>query len=63
MKVSLLETNLSSIDIFPEIILSNPAIDRKIVVFPLPDGPSNEIISPFETSKVMFFKHGFSLYD
>ena len=59
MKVSLLETNLLSIDIFPEIIRSNPAIDRKIVVFPLPDGPSNEIISIFETSKVIFFKHGF----
>ena len=31
----------------PFSIFSKPAIDLKIVVFPIPDGPSKQIISPF----------------
>jgi hypothetical protein len=33
-------TNLSPIYISPEVASSNPAIARKVVVFPQPDGPT-----------------------
>ena len=38
---------LSSNLIKPSLVLSNPAIDLRIVDFPLPDSPTRAIVSPF----------------
>ena len=56
--MSLLDTIVLLIEITPEFIFSKPAIDLKIVVFPLPEGPNNDIISPFATSKLIPLKQG-----
>src|SRR6476661_5214227 len=39
---------------FPVYGCSSPAMIRRIVVFPLPDAPSNTSASPSATSNVMF---------
>ena len=40
----------------PLFIFSNPAIDLRIVVFPIPEGPKRQIISPsFLIEKETFF--------
>ena len=40
----------------PLFIFSNPAIDLRIVVFPIPEGPKRQIISPsFLMEKETFF--------
>ena len=40
----------------PLLIFSNPAIVLKIVVFPIPEGPRRQIMSPsFWTEKDTFF--------
>ena len=39
-------TSLSSMRISPEVIVSSPAIMRRVVVLPQPDGPTNTMNSP-----------------
>ena len=45
--ISLEERSLFFHTIFPELIFTRPAIVLSIVVLPIPDGPSKQIISPW----------------
>ncbi|MBK4870325.1 hypothetical protein CU004_2197 [Enterococcus faecium] len=39
----------------PEEIVSNPLIQRSIVLFPEPEGPMTTTTSPFSNSRLIFF--------
>ncbi len=43
-------TSLSSTRMRPRSGVSNPAISRRAVVLPLPEGPRRAMISPFSTA-------------
>ena len=60
--MSLLDTIVLLIEITPEFIFSKPAIDLKIVVFPLPEGPNNDIISPYLTFLRIFAQYMHFVY-
>lgn len=45
------ETTLPFNLISPETTGSNPAMARSVVVFPQPDGPNKQMISPFRAEK------------
>jgi hypothetical protein len=51
------ETTLSLIFISPSTTSSNPATILKRVVFPIPEGPRIETISPFFKRKIKIFNY------